>query len=824
MGLLGALINRFKRYSLVSVPAFLMLLICLSACQKKVWQPADSSLATPWIEDVQPDSVLPEYPRPQMVREEWLNLNGLWDFAVLPREEGKPERFTETILVPFPIESALSGLGRRVTEDERLWYRRKFKMPASWGARQVLLHFGAVDWDTAIYVNGREMQRHAGGYDGFSVDITPALEPGRTQEILVSVWDPSDMGGQPVGKQHQEPQGIWYTPSSGIWQTIWIEPVPDLSIAGFRLIPDVDGQFLKINLATRGEARDVMIEALAFSEGREVGRAQGQPGEDLNLMVQDLRLWTPDDPFLYELKLSLLRGEEVMDSVDSYFAMRKISIGPDDTGLTRILLNDEFIFQLGPLDQGFWPEGLYTAPTDEALRYDVDMMKKMGFNMVRKHVKVEPARWYYWCDRLGLLVWQDMPSGKNTTEEDKSQFEHELRNVILSLYNHPSIIMWVPFNEGWGQFDSGRIANWIKELDPSRLVNHASGWTDRGISDIKDIHSYPDPRGTAPEPARAAVLGEFGGLGFNVPDHTWQTEGWGYDLLPDFDELARRYESLYVKLLPMIADPGLSAAVYTQVSDIETENNGLMTYDRKVVKIEPEAMRLAQSGYLPPQTASRAFIFIGQTMVELTSFRRDVTLRYTLDGSDPGPQSVLYENPIQIDKTTTLKSRAYWDTGQASRISSFTFTKSDPRKSVMVEGSPGLTMDVFSGEWKSLPDFAQLSRESSSVVRTVGLEEEPGASNFALQFTGYVRIPKTGVYIFSISSDDGSRLIIGDRIVLDNDGVHGVREKSGAIGLEAGFHPIVFQYFQGRGERELKAFVEGGDLPRMEIPGSMLFH
>ncbi|GAF86362.1 unnamed protein product, partial [marine sediment metagenome] len=281
---------------------------------------ADSPLATPWIEDFQPEFALPEYPRPQMVREEWLNLNGLWEFAVLSRDEGSPDRFPETILVPFPVESALSGLGRRVTEDERLWYRRRFKMPASWKGRQVLMHFGAVDWETTVYVNGREMEHHTGGYDGFSVDITPALEPGRIQEIVVSVWDPSDTGGQPVGKQHKEPRGIWYTPSSGIWQTVWIEPVPEVSIAGFRLIPDVDDQSLKINLATRGEARDLVIEAVAFSEGREAGRAIGQPGEDLHLAVEDPRLWTPDDPYLYTLKLSLKRGEEVLDSVDSYFA------------------------------------------------------------------------------------------------------------------------------------------------------------------------------------------------------------------------------------------------------------------------------------------------------------------------------------------------------------------------------------------------------------------------------------------------------------------------------------------------------------------------
>lgn len=824
MGVLHSLSNRYRPPFLFSLTALVLSLAGLSACGKKTWQPAESPLTTPWMTQVRADAVLPEYPRPQMVRQEWLNLNGLWDFAVLPREEGKPESYPETILVPFPVESALSGLGRRVTEEERLWYRRRFRLPSSWTGGRVLLHFGAVDWDATVYINGREMERHSGGYDGFSVDITPALEGGRTQEIVVAAWDPSDTGGQPAGKQRSEPRGIWYTPTSGIWQTVWLEPVPEVSIAGFRLVPDIDGRSLRISLATRGEAPDVSIQALAYSQNGEVGRTTGGLGEDLILPVDNPRLWTPDDPFLYSLKLSLRRGEEALDSVDSYFAMRKISVGPDERGVTRILLNDEFIFQLGPLDQGFWPEGLYTAPTDEALRYDVEKMKAMGFNMARKHVKVEPDRWYYWCDRLGLMVWQDMPSGKNTTDEDKAQFERELRNVILGLYNHPSIIIWVPFNEGWGQFDSERITGWIKELDPSRLVNHASGWTDRGAGDIKDIHSYPDPRATAPEPTRAAVLGEFGGLGFNVPDHTWQAEGWGYDLLPDFDELARRYESLYIKLLPMIENPGLSAAVYTQISDIETENNGLMTYDRRVVKIKPEAMVLAQRGYLPPRATNRAFIFIDDIEVELRAFREDAVIRYTLDGSDPGPQSTPYETPLPLRKTTTVKAAAFWETGVVSRIGSFTFTKTNPLTAVPAQVSPGLSVDVFSGEWRSLPDFSQASPKSSDVVPKIDLAAAPGQRSFALQFKGFVRIPKTGVYLFSSFSDDGSRILIGDQILVDNDGVHGMREKAAAVALEEGYHPFLVQYFQGTGDSGLRVFIEGPDMPRAEMPARLLYH
>ena len=384
--------------------------------------------------------------------------------------------------------------------------------------------------------------------------------------------------------------------------------------------------------------------------------------------------------------------------------------------------------------------------------------------------------------------------------------------------------MWVPFNEGWGQFDSPRISSWIKELDPSRLVNHASGWTDRGVSDVKDIHSYPDPKATEPEPSRAAVLGEFGGLGFNVPEHTWESEGWGYDLLPDFDELVRRYESLYIKLLPMIESPGLSAAVYTQISDIETENNGLMTYDRKVTKIKPAYMRMAHEGYLPPQTTGQTSIFLKETAVELKCMREGARILYTVDGTEPGVGAMAYESPITLTETTTLKAKAFWETGDSSRTSTFVFTRTEPHSSVALEGSPGLMVQSFRGEWSNLPDFSRLSPDSTSTAETIGLEPAPAESGFALHFSGYIRIPETGIYIFTCASDDGSRLFIGDQLVLDNDGVHGIREKSGAIALEAGFHPLNIQYFQGRGGRGLNVFMKGPDMTGAEIPADMLFH
>jgi len=593
----------------------------LVAPRSAEWQPARGPLMTRWAKDVSPQNALPEYPRPQMVRQDWLNLNGLWDYAIVDKAAPQPAAWDGQILVPYPVESALSGVLKRVNEHQRLWYRRAFQLPEGWRGRHLLLHFGAVDWETTVWVNGQEVGHHRGGYDSFNLDITRALKPGTAQEVVLSVWDPTDAGYQPRGKQVRNPGGIWYTPTSGIWQTVWLEPVAATHLQAVRITPDVDGGAVRFDFRILGGAGDVMVKAEVFDADRPV--ASGSIGEKnrreagplaprLELALKDAKLWTPDTPFLYGLKFTVTQDGSVVDTVESYLGMRKASLVKDASGALRLGLNNQPLFQFGPLDQGFWPDGLYTAPTDEALRYDIEMTKRLGFNLARKHVKVEPARWYYWCDRLGLLVWQDMPSGDKyiggrdpdiaRSPESARNFETELKALVDGFYNHPSIVMWVPYNEGWGQWDTCRIVDLIKEWDPTRLVNHASGWTDRRCGDVNDIHSYPGPAVPPLEAKRAGVLGEFGGLGLPVKGHTWQDEkNWGYRSFNNANDLTDAYLALIRKLRPLTGEPGLAAAVYTQTTDVEIEVNGLMTYDRALVKPDEAAITAAnRSAYAPP--------------------------------------------------------------------------------------------------------------------------------------------------------------------------------------------------------------------------------
>jgi len=586
--------------------ALLLLFLAPVVSLPAQWQPSVAPLMTQWAADVAPDSVHPEYPRPQMVRDEWLNLNGLWEYAIRPREEISAATFDGEILVPFPVESALSGVMKRVGEENRLWYRRRFTAPDTREGDRALLHFGAVDWQATVWVNGIEVGRHQGGYDAFTFDVTDALLDTGEQEIVVGVWDPTNAGFQPRGKQVNEPRGIWYTPVTGIWQTVWLESVPASSIAGLSMVPDIDAGVLRLSVRVRGAAGVVRadagltVHAEAGDGGRAVASARGDVRDGLELDIADAKLWSPDSPFLYDLKVELRRDGKVVDAVGSYFGMRKIALGRDERGINRLMLNNEPLFQYGTLDQGWWPDGLYTAPTDEALRSDVVRLKQLGFNMTRKHVKVEPARWYYHCDKLGLLVWQDMPNGDGhigredvdleRTAESAQNYRREFAALIDMLRNQPSIVVWVPFNEGWGQFDTDRILSWVKSYDPTRLVDGPSGWTDRGSGDIYDIHAYPGPAMPDTEPDRAAVLGEFGGLGLPIEGHLWRDrDSWGYRTYETRAELQANYERLIEQLLPMI-DAGLAAAIYTQTTDVESEVNGLMTYDRAVVKFGIDEM------------------------------------------------------------------------------------------------------------------------------------------------------------------------------------------------------------------------------------------
>ncbi len=560
------------------------------------WQPAKGPLMTRWAKDVSPENAWPEYPRPQMVRPEWTSLNGLWQYSIQPKEAPKPGQWDGRILVPFPVESALSGVMKSVTPEQKLWYRRTFEAPALADGGRLLVHFGAVDWQCTVWVNGKEVGSHTGGYDPFTFDITGELRSDEN-EIVLAVFDPTDNGWQPRGKQVLKPHGIMYTAVTGIWQTAWLETVPAVSIQSLKIVPDVDRKLVSVTVNSTADAE---VAVAAVDGDAVVADQTGKAGQPIELVLENPKLWSPDAPHLYGLKVRLVENGKTIDAVESYFGMRKIAVAKDEHGVNRLMLNNQVLFQYGPLDQGWWPDGLYTPASDEALKYDIAMTKKFGMNMARKHVKYEPARWYYWCDKLGLLVWQDMPAGASEkNDESKANFRAELKRMIDTLHNFPSIVMWVPFNEGWGQHDTPEIVKWIEQYDPTRPVNEASGWTDCGSGTVSDMHNYPGP-GTRPvEEKRVVVLGEFGGLGLPVSGHTWQAEkNWGYR--SDSESLTEAYVGLLTAMRPLIGQ-GLSAAVYTQTSDVEIEVNGLMTYDRELVKLDLDRMAAAaRKLYLPP--------------------------------------------------------------------------------------------------------------------------------------------------------------------------------------------------------------------------------
>jgi beta-galactosidase/beta-glucuronidase len=575
---------------------------------------------TRWASEVDPEAPLPEYPRPQMVRPDWLNLNGLWDYAVTSKDAGRPETFEGKILVPFAIEAALSGVKRPFLPDERLWYRRSFPVPAGWAGKRILLHFEAVDWHCVCYLNGNEVGEHTGGYVPFQFDITDHLTEGEN-ELVVAVWDPTDTHWQQKGKQVLEPRTIYYTATSGIWQTVWLEPVPSGNhIERLGLVPDIDAESLEARVHTSSDGR---VRLAVLSEGEELGAVEGASGQKLSLPVPKPNLWSPGNPFLYDLRVELLDDGRIADSVDSYFGMRKIAAGAGPSGHKRIFFNNEPIFLHGPLDQGYWPDGGMTPPTDDAMIFDVEETLRLGFNMTRKHIKVEPRRWYYHADRLGLIVIQDMISGgrnmlteketiatmllnrhrKDTTKktlqktwrespEPREDFERELGEMIDHLENAPCVAVWVPFNESWGQYEAARIAAAVKERDPSRLIDHASGWQDQGAGDFCSRHTYVIKLKRPPrKDERVYFISEYGGYNFQEIGRLWdETSKFGYKMFKSKKALDEAYARLIRKqLIPLIAR-GLGAAVYTQFSDVEIESNGLFTYDRESLKIDRELL------------------------------------------------------------------------------------------------------------------------------------------------------------------------------------------------------------------------------------------
>ena len=574
---------------------------------KPAWKPAPGPLMTPWGEKVTPQNAWRCYPRPQMKRADWVNLNGLWELAITPRQSQQPQQFPERILVPFPVQSRLSGVKKDVSPEQAVWYRRRFRLSKPDRGRRVLLHFGAVDWETQVWVNGRRVGSHRGGYDPFWFDVTEALRPGPEQEIVVRVWDPTDRGYQPRGKQVLKPRGIWYTAVTGIWQTVWLETVPRQFIRRLKIVPrkvqaGAESQVDVLVQVAGGTGGKVKILVRKRPGGEAISTSTGPAGVALPVVVPQGRLWSPEDPFLYQMEViyTPAQGGE-RDRVQSYFALRTVQLVKDAQGRLRLGLNGRVLFQYGPLDQGWWPDGLYTPPSDQAMLHDLQTVKRLGMNMIRKHVKVEPDRWYYHCDHLGILVWQDMPNGDRhigpkdadlkRSPESAENYRRELRAMVDYLHNHPSVVLWVPFNEGWGQFDTAGVTGWLKQYDPTRLVISASGWTDRGTGDAHDIHRYPGPAMPPLEPRRAAVLGEFGGLGLPLPGHLWWNKrNWGYRTYRTREELQNNYVKLMQQLVPLV-EKGLAAAVYTQLTDVEGEVNGLMTYDRRVLKFDPKLLR-----------------------------------------------------------------------------------------------------------------------------------------------------------------------------------------------------------------------------------------
>ena len=612
-----------------SITLILSLLIGLSVSAQE-WAPVGENIKSEWASKIDPNNPLPEYPRPQMVRGEWMNLNGLWNYAITDanavafQSEGK-------ILVPYALESALSGVGRRLEKNQALWYEREFTIPKKWAGKDILLNFGAVDWSAEVYVNNRQVGEHKGGYDPFSFNITPYLNKSGKQVVKVKVMDASDNSYQPRGKQCIINTGIWYTPVSGIWQTVWLEPVDMSHIENYYAVSDIDNGTITVNVDAQYKDGDVLkvnlLEgAVNYSTENPSSKVLASVAVENGtavINVPEVKTWSPENPYLYGMQVVLERNGKVIDAVEGYTAMRKISMIRDNTPnkYKRMALNNEALFHFGPLDQGWWPDGLYTAPTDEALEFDIIKTKEMGFNMIRKHIKVEPARWYYHCDRHGIMVWQDMPSIadhsgsvmkardpeiqaniKNKWSHDsihrpatdctipqvwKNNFYREWGNIMNAFKNFQCIVVWVPFNEAWGQFDTPAVVEFTRAMDPTRLINESSGGNFSLCGDILDVHHYPCPAMNFFEREFVNVLGEYGGIGLPVEGHTWIIENkWGYGgVKKDSEEVMKQYED-FLEMLKVFVQTGCAAAVYTQTTDVEGEVNGLMTYDRAVIKVD----------------------------------------------------------------------------------------------------------------------------------------------------------------------------------------------------------------------------------------------
>jgi len=812
--------------------SFTIVISCRSSDEKTEWKIADNPILTQWALEIDPVKPWAEYPRPDAAREDWINLNGLWDYTVTGVNQ-KPEKWEGKILVPYPIESALSGVKKRVNEKEYLWYRRTFEVPRGWRKQQILLNFEASDWETTIWIDGKQAGIHRGGYDPFTFNITEFLDRKKNHELLVCVRDPTDEGSQPRGKQVSMPEGIWYTPTTGIWQTVWIEPVHESYISSFRFISDIEKGSVKVTADVVNPGTNKICISILRGDNV-VASITDNCNNVVTLNIPDPELWTPDNPFLYDVVIELKNGSKTIDKLTGYTGLRKISVGKTFDGFTRMLLNNRFVYQNGPLDQGFWPDGIYTPPSEKAMVYDLDMTKRMGFNMLRKHVKVENRIFYHWCDKLGILIWQDMPSGDKyihgeqpdieKTKESVEQYEFELKRMIDTKFNHPSIIIWVPFNEGWGQFETGRITQLIKDYDTTRLVISASGWTDRATGDVNDIHHYPDPAVPPSENNRAIVLGEFGGLGLPVQGHTWEQKNWGYRNMEDSLELLTKYESFYDQVHRFVRKNGLSATVYTQTTDVETETNGLMTYDRIINKMGSDNVFKANHNIIPPSLVSPVNIFTDSFSVKLVNYNPDGIIYFTTDGSKPTTSSPTYTEPVIINKSTEIKAFTQWRDNN-SRTESILIEKKSPLPSMDVfDLKPGLIASVYYGEFNELPDFHKLKSTYTKTVSEVSHILAERDSFFAIDFEGYLLIPADDVYGLSLISDNGSRLILDGTEIIRNDGIHGLREKGDYFPLGMGYHKVRIEYFQREGGAGLKLLLEVAEHQKSNVPEPWFFH
>ena len=573
------------------------------------WHPVGTRIKTKWGNNLKPENVWQEYPRPQLERKDWLNLNGIWHYSITDIDSKKPEKFDQNILVPFCLESSLSGVMKPLNETQILWYYKEFEIPKKWKDKNIIIHFNAVDWKSELYINDDKIGEHYGGYSEFNFDITKNLKTGKNKLIL-KVWDPSDTGYQPIGKQCLDPKVIWYTSISGIWQTVWLEPVNKQYIKKLEINNNYDNKEIKINCLLNTEEKLPLEMSLIYKE-KEILKQKGISNTEIALKIseENFHPWSPTEPNLYIIKIEIFdESNKLIDSILSYTTIRKIEQRKDENGYYRIYLNNKPIFNMGTLDQGYWPDGLYTPPSEEAMIYDINKLKELGFNTIRKHVKIEPYRYYYHCDKIGMLIWQDMPSGDrkpnsweyhhlNTgddvkrSEESKNNYYNEWSEIIDNLKFFQCIIIWIPFNEAWGQFDTEKVVNFTHNKDPTRLINAASGGNHRICGNFLDLHHYPEPSQYLKVDNLINILGEFGGLGLDIKGHTWKGDNWGYRTFKTKEEITEKYEE-YINLI-INSFKGFSAAIYTQTTDVEIEINGLITYDRAEMKIIEDRIKAA---------------------------------------------------------------------------------------------------------------------------------------------------------------------------------------------------------------------------------------